>query len=247
MKPTGGSRANVGDMQANWLRQSRGDFIRAGIALLVLVAGLIVAEQGELRGADVGWDERLPRICGAAAVLIAGVIAVRAVAHAVGRISAENIGDARATGLRLLVTVLGYLIVLIAFLSSLGVNPAGLLLGGAITGIVLGIAAQQTLSNFFAGIVLLINRPLSVGDYIVMRSGAIGGEFEGLVTDMSLFYVKLETKNGPVSLPNAGVLASAIGPGARTAKEEEDEEEQEEAGPQAGGAPSGEPSKGATG
>ncbi|MDQ3985880.1 MAG: mechanosensitive ion channel family protein [Actinomycetota bacterium] len=233
-------------MQANWLRRSRADFIKAGVALLILVAGLIVAEQGQLRGPNVGWDERLPRICGAAAVLIAGVIAVRAVAHAVGHISAENIGDARSTGLRILITVLGYLIVLITFLSSLGVNPAGLLLGGAITGIVLGIAAQQTLSNFFAGIVLLVNRPLSVGDYVVLRSGPIGGEFEGLVTDMSLFYVKLETKNGPVSLPNAGVLASAVGPGAR-APRDEDKEVEEEAGPQAGGAPSGEPSKGATG
>jgi hypothetical protein len=35
-----------------------------------------------------------------------------------------------------------------------------------------------------------------------------------------LFYVKLETKTGPVALPNAGVLASAVGPGVRAAEEE---------------------------
>ncbi|HYN35971.1 MAG TPA: hypothetical protein VEV82_03250, partial [Actinomycetota bacterium] len=78
--------------------------------------------------------------------------------------------------------------------------------------------------------------------HVVMRSGPLSGEFEGLVTDMSLFYVKVETAQGPVSLPNSAVLASAIGPGARTPKDDdkkEDDEEDAQASPAAGGAPDG--------
>ena len=213
-------------MDTTWLRVARADLIKAFIGLLVLVAGVIIAQQGNIQKDELGVRDWVPAAIGSGMVLIAGVFAVRAVAKSVRKLSADNLGDARGAGLALLITAIGYLLVLITLLSSLGVNPAGLLLGGAITGVVLGISAQQTLSNFFAGIVLLVNRPLVVGQHVVMKSGPLGGEFEGLVTDMSLFYVKLETPNGPVALPNAAVLASAIGPGARTPKDEEQKEEE---------------------
>ena len=229
-------------MDASWLRLAKRDLTKAGIGLVILIAGLLFAERGRFslnRHAKLDPADWVPALVGAGAVLIGGVIAVRALAKALRKLSSENLGDARGAGLSLLVTVIGYLLVLITLLSALGVNPAGLLLGGAITGVVLGIAAQQTLSNFFAGIVLLVNRPVVVGEEVVMRSGPLGGEFNGRVTDMSLFYVKLETDQGPVSLPNAAVLASAIGPGARAPKEEDKEQEDEQVSPGAGGAPDG--------
>ena len=226
-------------MDATWLRHARGDLTRAGLGLLILVAGLIVAAQGTLKARPLEARDWVPAAAGALAVLVGGVIAVRSSARAVRKLSADNLGDARGAGLALLVTVIGYLLVLVTVLTALEVNPAGLLLGGAITGVVLGIAAQQTLSNFFAGIVLLVNRPLVVGEHVVMRSSPLGGEYEGLVVDMSLFYVKLETEQGPVSLPNAGVLAASIGPGARTPKDDDEQEEDEQVGPAAGGAPDG--------
>jgi small-conductance mechanosensitive channel len=229
-------------MDATWIKASRRDLTRAGFGLLVVIAGIVVASTGDFslrRKAGLHPSDYVPVLIGAAAVLIGGIIAVRAASAAVRKLSSENLGDARGAGLALLVTVVGYLLVLITFLSTLGVNPAGLLLGGAITGVVLGIAAQQTLSNFFAGIVLLVNRPLVVGEDVIMRSGPLGGEFEGRVTDMSLFYVKLLTEQGPVALPNAAVLASAIGPGAQAPKEEDKEEEDEQVSTAAGGAPDG--------
>ncbi|MDQ4096135.1 MAG: mechanosensitive ion channel family protein [Actinomycetota bacterium] len=226
-------------MDATWRRLARRDLTRAAIGTLILIVGMFVAAEGRLREQNLKPEQWIPAVAGAAAVLIGGVVAVRALARALRKLSADNLGDARGAGLSLLVTVIGYLIVLITVLSALKVNPAGLLLGGAITGVVLGIAAQQTLSNFFAGIVLLVNRPLVVGEEVCMRSGPLGGEFEGRVVDMSLFYVKLMTEQGPVSLPNAAVLASAIGPGAHAPKEEDKEEEDEQVSPAAGGAPDG--------
>ena len=52
-----------------------------------------------------------------------------------------------------------------------GLNPATLALGGAITAVVLGLAAQQTLGNVFAGIVLIAVRPFKVGDRVRLQAG----------------------------------------------------------------------------
>lgn len=172
--------------------------------------------------------ERVIAIGGAIVVLLAGVIGVRSFSTAVRRGAEAKDAGARGASLAFLTSVGGYIVVVLATLGVLRVNLAGLLLGGAVTGVVVGIAAQQTIGNFFAGIVLLAVRPFSVGERVVMRSGPLGGEYEGTVTDMSLFYVHLSTTNGPVALPNAGVLASAIGPGARAAKDEPKVEMDEE-------------------
>ena len=91
--------------------------------------------------------------------------------------------------------------------------PLGrLLVGGAITGIIVGIAAQQSLGNIFAGLVLLLARPYTIGEHIRVRSGALGGPIDGTVVGMDLLYTTLETEEGPVRLPNAGLLAAAVGP-----------------------------------
>jgi small-conductance mechanosensitive channel len=230
-------------MQRTWVKSARPYLLRAGIALLFVIGGLVWAGTGPPITRSQEWADRLPRIGGAIVVFVAGIIAVRALARGARRTFVEQIGDARGAGLSFLITMIGYLLVLISVLSTLGTNPGGLLLGGAITGVVIGIAAQQTLGNLFAGIVLLINRPFTVGEHVVMRSGPLNGEYEGRVTDMTLFYVRMETEKGPVLLPNSGVLAAAIGPGARTKDEEEPEEEEEQPSPQAGGVSTGEGSE----
>jgi small-conductance mechanosensitive channel len=229
-------------MQASWVKTARPYLVRAGIALLFVIGGLVWASTGRPIGSADEWSDRIPTIGGAVLVLVAGVIAVRAVARGIRKAFVDQIGDARGAGLSFLVTIFGYLLVIISVLSTLGTNPGGLLLGGAITGVVIGIAAQQTLGNLFAGIVLLINRPFTIGEHVIMRSSPLGGEYEGKITDMTLFYVRMETENGPVLMPNSGVLAASIGPGARAPKEEEEEEE-EEPSPQAGGVSTGESSE----
>jgi small-conductance mechanosensitive channel len=234
-------------MQVSWVKSARPYLVRAGIALLFVIGGLVWAGTGLPIAREQEWGDRIPRIGGALVVLVAGVIAVRATSRGIRKTFVEQIGDARGAGLSFLVKMVGYLLVIVSVLGTLGTNPGGLLLGGAITGVVIGIAAQQTLGNLFAGIVLLINRPFTVGEHVVMRSGPLNGEYEGRVTDMTLFYVRMETANGPVLLPNSGVLAASIGPGARAKKEEEkleeEEAEEKQPSPQSGGVPTGEGSE----
>ena len=86
-------------------------------------------------------------------------------------------------------------------------------------------------------------RPFSVGERVVMRSGPLGGPYEGLVTEMTMFYVHMITDEGPVLLPNAGVLAAAVGPGAALHEldelEEQKKTEELDPGAQQGGTPAG--------
>jgi len=207
--------------------------MRAAVGAVAVVAGLIAASNGRLRHDPlilrdvVTATEQLLVVGGALLILVGGLVAVRSIARALKSLGEEHIGDARGASLAFVWTISGYALILILVLQALKVDLGGLLVGGAITGVVLGIAAQQTLGNFFAGLVLLINRPFAVGEHIVLRSGALGGEYDGRVTDISLFYIGMVTETGPVALPNAHVLMSAIGPGAK-APEEADEEEEEE-------------------
>ncbi len=177
-------------------------------------------------------------IGGAALLFLAGIAAVRSVGGGVKKLAPEGETEGRAASLALVISIIGYAIVLLTTLGIFEVNLQGLLLGGALTGVVFGIAAQQTLGNFFAGIVLLAVRPFTIGEYVYMKSGPLGGDYEGTVVDMSLFYVDLITANGPVRLPNAGVLAAAVGPGSKTSeKEEPNEEAEDNPGPAHGGLP----------
>lgn len=229
-------------MQAGWLQHARPHLRRAAIYAAVALAGLITAAQGQVRtenGDEPTSSEQVLGYGGAALLAIAGIASVRALARAARAGTSERFGDARGAVLGLVISIGGYFIVVVSVLGVLRVDVSGLVLGGAITGVVIGIAAQQTLGNFFAGLVLISIRPLQVGEDIVLRSGPLGGEYEGRVTDMGMFYVDLMTRYGPVKLPNAGVLASAIGPGARVPKDENEpkEEEQQQAPSSEGGAP----------
>jgi small-conductance mechanosensitive channel len=121
-------------------------------------------------------------------------------------------GTAHAAIVRYALVLIGAVTTLIVTLVLFGVPVGQLLLGGALTSVFVGIAAQQALSNVFAGIVLLLARPFKVGDAIRMRAGALSGEVDGTVSEIGITYVRLSTVNGMLSVPNSQVLNAVIGP-----------------------------------
>lgn len=224
-------------------RAARPHLLRAALGLVVATAGGIICKAGQIRETRLDGvpteTERLLAILGGLILIAGGVIAVRGVAAAI-RSAAGTEGEERRAGpLAFLVSVVGYVIVLLSVLGALDIPVAKILLGGALTGVIVGIAAQQSLGNFFAGIVLLMARPFTVGERVVLRSGPLGGPYEGLVTEMTMFYVHMITDEGPLLLPNAGVLAAAIGPGVVTPDETQAEAqrktEEVDPGPAQGG------------
>jgi hypothetical protein len=124
----------------------------------------------------------------------------------------RSVGSAHAAVVRFTILVIGGLATVFFTLELLNIAVTQLIVGGAVTGVLVGIAAQQSLANVFAGMVLLMARPFRVGDQIGIRSGALSGLLEGMVSEVSVTYVRLETANGPVHIPNSQVLAAAVGP-----------------------------------
>lgn len=191
----------------------RPDFRRTVVfGILALAAPGVVSFLGGIHamsGGKPAFGERLGSYVAIFLLLVFGLVAVRSAANEVARLVRTGGGVAAAGVLRLLITLVGYIVVLMTVIGLL-VPLGNLALPVSITGVVVGIAAQQSLSNFFAGIVLLFSRPFSVGDRVTVYSGALG-QNDGVVIAITLTFTQLDTEKGPISLPNSGVLAAATG------------------------------------
>jgi small-conductance mechanosensitive channel len=197
------------------------DFRRALTAAVIACLGLALtsASGGVLsQNAPVAYfksHDTVATVCAIAGAVIffsCGVIAVRSATKEILQVVPSKVGDDRKVGLRWICLVTGYLLVIFGTLAALNVPIERLALGASITGVILGIAAQQSLNNVFAGLILLIVRPVTVGQEISIRSGPIGGPYTGEVVDMTLTYVRLATHRGVLLLPNSTILTAVIGP-----------------------------------
>jgi small-conductance mechanosensitive channel len=185
----------------------------AAAAVSVALGGIHATHHVVVDGVRVVEEYRAHQIGSWVAIAvcaIAGVGAVRMLAAEVARIAGLR-GSPAASALRLIIQLVGYLTVIVMVLGLLAVSIQSVLLSGAIGSVVIGLAAQQSLSNVIAGIVLLVARPFVVGDYITLRAGAVGGQYDGTVTGISLMFTTVHTDEGPISLPNAAVLNAATG------------------------------------
>jgi small conductance mechanosensitive channel len=93
-----------------------------------------------------------------------------------------------------------------------GLDPATLAVGGAITAVVVGLAAQQTLGNLIAGMVLIAARPFRVGDRVRLQAGAVAGQIEGTVLTLGLLYTSFAEGQDQIMVPNNIVLGAAVVP-----------------------------------
>jgi hypothetical protein len=197
-------------------------------AILALVLALVAAAFSEYARhvADMGPLARSAELLGAlgrpgnlalawgaaAAFLLLGVAATIGLGNQARAVLQPSIGSSHAAVVRFAVLVVAGLATIVITMELFAIPVTQLIVGGALTGVLVGIAAQQSLANVFAGIVLLVARPFRVGDMVGIRSGALSGLIEGTVAEVSVTYVRLDTPNGPVHVPNSQVLAAAVGP-----------------------------------
>ena len=90
-------------------------------------------------------------------------------------------------------------------LQRLGVNVGPLVAGLGVTGFIIGFAFQETLGSFAAGMMIALNQPFKVGDYVV------AGGIEGAVLELNMMATVFATAdNKKVVVPNKVVWGSAI-------------------------------------
>ena len=86
-----------------------------------------------------------------------------------------------------------------------GVDLDGLLIGAGVLGVVVGMAARETLAALVAGLVLMFSRPFEIGDWVLV------GNEEGIVTDITIVNTRLENRDGEsVVIPNNNVTDSVV-------------------------------------
>jgi len=146
--------------------------------------------------------------------LIFASMATYGLARQAGQLLEPRVGIAYAAIVRYAVLIVGAFTTLLITLVLFGVPVSQLVLGGALTTVFVSIAAQQALSNVFAGLVLMLARPFKVGDEIRLRAGSLGGSgtLDGTVTDIGITYVRIDTGGGVISVPNSQALNSVVGP-----------------------------------
>ena len=87
--------------------------------------------------------------------------------------------------------------IVLAQFTSLGRLAAGIFASTAVLGLIIGFAAQNTIANIIAGILIAVTQPIRIGDRIGFE------EREGRVTDITLSYTFVDPGDGSrVVIPN---------------------------------------------
>ena len=103
------------------------------------------------------------------------------------------------------VQVIIWVFAILIILQIWGINLTPVIAGLGVTGVVLGFALQESISNIFSGLLLALNNPFGIGDYVLL------GSIEGTVTGMDAICVTLLSgDNKKITISNKIVLADAI-------------------------------------
>jgi small-conductance mechanosensitive channel len=157
----------------------------------------------QFAGQFIDW---LPRLLAALLVLVVTVLVARAVRRGVGRALRRTSTEAH---IELLLAKLAYFAVaivgVVVALSFVGVNLGVLVASLGLATVALGFALQDVVSNFAAGVVLLLEHPFTRGDYIA-TDGA-----EGTVEDIRVRATQLRSPDGQrVLVPNKQLFTNVL-------------------------------------
>ncbi|HEX4110505.1 MAG TPA: mechanosensitive ion channel family protein [Solirubrobacteraceae bacterium] len=210
------SWADVGLLRQLSARAVKRARLRA-VVLIPLFIGFVIVFHDRKRILGLSqrtYDDTLtPCRIGAVIVLvILGWAIARNAGHALRPSLFRRMDPATAGTVGFLIRVVTVIIVFIIALNIAGLDPRTLAIGGSITAVVLGLAAQQTLGNLFAGTVLLSARPFKVGERVRFQGGSISGPIEGVVSSLGLLYTTLASGDDSILIPNSVVLNIAVMP-----------------------------------
>lgn len=184
--------------------------IEALFLLLLLTAVLVAyANRKALFGAALDTPARL---IAAIALIAIGWQFARDIGRVLQPYLYRRLDPATAGTVGFLLRLLFVLVAAVVALRFAGLTSRQVALGGAFTAVILGLAAQQTLGNLFAGIVLLSARPFRVGERVRMQGGPLAGTIEGVVSSLGLLYTTLANGADQIMVPNSVVLNVAVVP-----------------------------------
>jgi small-conductance mechanosensitive channel len=202
---------SLGDNDERRVRRAQ----REAAVLVPLLIGVLVAydhRRGILGRHTADQLQTWLQIATVIALVILGWALARDVGRAAGPTFMRRMDPATAGTVGFLIRLLTIAVAVLLALSVAGLSPQSIAVGSAFTAVIFGLAAQQTLGNLIAGMVLLSARPFRVGERIRLQAGGVGGSVEGIVSSLGLLYTTLSAGYDRVLVPNNVVLAAAVVP-----------------------------------
>ncbi|WP_100656526.1 mechanosensitive ion channel family protein [Alteromonas flava] len=99
-----------------------------------------------------------------------------------------------------------FCVIFILLLNVMGINLTALAVFGGAVGVGLGLGLQSIASNFISGIIILLDRSLTVGDFVELDDGS-----KGFVREFKMRYAVLETYDGKdILVPNEKFINSLL-------------------------------------
>jgi small-conductance mechanosensitive channel len=184
------------------------------LLLLPVFIGIVVLDrhlENVLVDLHLSTELEFPiKVVSAIALAVLGWVIAKDVGRAFGPMLFRRLepGTAGTVGFLIRLATIG-LAALLA-LDAVGVKPQTLAIGGALTAVVLGLAAQQTFGNLIAGTVLLSARPFRVGERVRLQGGALAGQVDGVVGSLGLLYTTFVAGDESILVPNSVVLSVMV-------------------------------------
>jgi small conductance mechanosensitive channel len=183
---------------------------RDALIFLPAIVGVLILNDNR-RDLFPGFTREV-RILTVVALVILGWAFARAIGRSLAPMLFKRVDPATAGTIGFLIRLLTITVALLVALRIAGLDTRTLAIGGAVTAVVLGLAAQQTVGNLFAGTVLLSARPFRVGERVRFQGGPIAGRIEGVVSSLGLLYTTLASGDDRIMIPNSVILNIAVTP-----------------------------------
>jgi small conductance mechanosensitive channel len=180
------------------------------VVLAALIAGVLILFTN--RGTLFPGLGTYVRIATVAALVILGWWLARSLGRGLAPALFGRMEPGTAGIVGFLIRLATIVLVTVVALRIAGLHASTLAVGGAFTAVIVGLAAQQTLGNLFAGLVLLSTRPFRVGERVRLVGGALAGSLEGIVSSLGLFYTDLVSGADRIMVPNSTLLNVAVVP-----------------------------------
>lgn len=147
------------------------------------------------------------KVIGILIILIVGKILISLMKKRIGKslTKSKKINELMQRLILKVIGVVGWVLLLVIVLGQIGVNLAPIIAGLGVTGFILGFAFQETLGNLLAGVMIALNSPFRIGDYVEI------GSMSGSIRDMDMMSVTLATPdNKRVIMANKLIWGNAI-------------------------------------
>ena len=140
-------------------------------------------------------------------ILVVGSFVIKGIVAMIGKaVTKSGKGNALfANFVRNATSKVCWIVLIVIVLEKLGVNVGPIIAGLGVTGFILGFAFQESLGNLASGLMIAINEPFKIGDYVIVAG------LEGSVLKVDMMATVLATPdNKKIVIPNKSAWGSPI-------------------------------------